>query len=154
MSRMLIALEVVALTGTLVTTVHAQPTTTSFDQLRFILEVGEKITVDTATGERTKGRVLDVSASSVGLRVKGQRRELHEIDVVRIVARRRDSVVDSALVGGIPPAVVAAGFASVEGKGVATLAGLLWGGMGAGLGAGVDALFKRRDVVYLRALKR
>jgi hypothetical protein len=151
MSRLVIALETLALTCVLVASAGAQPATTSFDQLRYVVKVGQKITVRDTTGASLRGRVLSVTDSYLTLNVKGQRRDLTEQDVVRIHTRRRHgSLKSSAIVGAIPPAVIAAGFASSEGKGVAVVAGAIWGGMGAALASGVHALDRRRDLLYER----
>jgi hypothetical protein len=148
MSRLVTACETFVLICVCVATASAQAATTSFDQIRFVVTVGQKITVRDTNGGTIKGRVLSVSASSLALNVKGQRRVLTEQEVRRIQARRRDSLKDGAIVGALPPAIIAGAFASEMGKGEALLAGLVWGGMGAGLSAGLDALFHKRELLY------
>jgi hypothetical protein len=80
--------------------------------------------------------------------VKGQPRRLDEQEVSSISHRVHDSPWDSALVAGFTPAVIAAGFTHELGAGTAVKAGLLWGGAFGAIGAGVDALFRKREVVY------
>jgi hypothetical protein len=154
MPKLLIAITTALMTGAFATSVAAQPATTSFDQVRYLIKGGDKVAVRDATGATIRGRVVDVSAAWLTLRVRGGQRLLSETDVSRITMRRHDPSLKSALVGGIVPGGIAAGFASAEGTKFAIGAGLIWGGMGAGLGAGVQAIVGKRHLVYERRFRR
>ena len=80
--------------------------------------------------------------------MKGQPRRVDEQDVSSISQRVHDSPWDGALAAGFTPAIIAAGFTHELGAGTAVKAGLIWGGAFGAVGAGIDALFKKREVVY------
>ena len=107
MSRLVIACETVVLMGLLVATASAKPVTTSFDQIRFVVQAGQTITVRDVSGDRIKGEVLSASPTSIALLVKGQRRDLTEADVRQIHVRRRDSRKRDALIAAALPALIA-----------------------------------------------
>jgi hypothetical protein len=134
----------------------AQEVATTFDQLRVAVKNGDSVTVTDTEGRRFKGTVADLSASSLVLLVSGNRRALVEGDVQTIRQRRHDSLVNGAILGGIVGAGI--GFAAVASQ---TCQGCSWdpayfpvaiaglfGGMGAGVGVGIDAAFKGKRVIY------
>jgi len=148
---------------------RAQLIATSFDELQTTVKRGERIEITTTSGDRLKGEVLDVSASALELRIKTPRpesstptatqRRLVENDVRQIAIERRDGLQNGTLTGlavtafpGI--AIIAIGLKAAD-EGYATGAqvagaGLAILGIGAGIGAAVDASIHRRTTVYLR----
>jgi hypothetical protein len=148
---------------------RAQLIATSFDDLQTTLKQGDRIRVTTANGDRLKGDVLDVSASGLELRINTPRpaastpaaaqQRLVENDVRQIVLEHRDSLWNGTLIGlavtafpGI--ATIALGLNAAD-EGYTTGAeiagaGLVILGIGAGIGAAVDASIHRRTTVYLR----
>ena len=148
MSRFVIAIGAVALVLAFTSDGSAQPVADRFEHVRLVVKMNEAITVRLMDGHTVRGRVLSASPSSLVLEVKGQPRRLDEQDVSLISHRVRDSPWDSALIAGFTPAIIAAGFTHELGTATSVKAGLLWGGAFGAVGAGIDALFKKREVVY------
>ena len=102
--------------------------------------------------------VTDLSASSLALMADGQPREWRETEVATIRQRRGDSLANGALIGlGIGAGVTAIGIAvwvnsdTYEGEvtgGEAVMVTAIYGGLGAAIGTGIDALITRRRVVF------
>jgi len=148
---------------------RAQLIATSFDELQTTLKQGDPVRVTTASGDRLKGEVLEVSASGLELRIKTPRpdastpaaaqRRLVENDVRQIAIEHRDRLWNGTLIGlavtafpGI--ATIAWGLSAADegytiGAEIAG-AGIVILGIGAGIGAAVDASIHRRTTVYLR----
>jgi hypothetical protein len=105
----------------------AQELAGSFDQLRVLVKPGDRITVAEPDGRVTTGRISDVSASSLALLVDGSRREFREPDVDTIRRRGDDT-----------------------GAGMVILVTSVYGGLGAAIGVGVDALIRSERVIYAR----
>jgi hypothetical protein len=148
---------------------RAQLIATSFEELPTALQQGERIQVITTSGDTLKGDVLDVSSSALELRIRtpgpegrapaaAQQRVL-ENDVREIRREHRDSIWNGTLIGlaavAFPGALtIANGLDSAHG-GYAVDAGLVAAGIvmlgiGAGIGAAVDASIHRRTTVYFR----
>lgn len=138
---------------------QAVPRTTTFDQVKLLLKVGDRVTVRLDDGTHVKGTVTAASASSLVLLVRGRQRSLGEDEIQRISRRRPDRVTDGAWRGvgvAAAPALIGAGFVSSapksEGGGwvKATAVVLGYVGIGAAMGAAIDGVIVRRDVVYER----
>jgi hypothetical protein len=152
---------------------RAQLIATSFDELPTTLQQGERIEVSTASGDTLKGDVLDVSSSGLELRIRTPRpngntpaaaqRRLLENDVRQIVREHHDSLWNGTIIGlaaaAFPGVVTIAWGLSAANDGYTTGAevagaGIVMLGIGAGLGAAVDASIHRRTTVYLRPAAR
>jgi hypothetical protein len=152
---------------------RAQLIATSFDELPTALQQGETIQVTTASGDTLTGDVLDVSSSGLELRIRTPRpaantpaaaqRRLVESDVRQIVREHRDSLWNGTMIGlavaAFPGVVTIAWGLSAAGEGYTTGAqiagaGIVIFGIGAGIGAAVDASLHRRTTVYLRRTTR
>ncbi len=148
---------------------RAQLIATSFDELQGTLKQGQRIQVTTARGDKLKGDVLQVSASALELRIKTPRpesstpaaaqRRLVENDVRQIAIERRDGLWNGTLIGlaatAFPGIATIAWGLSAANDGYTTGAevagaGIVILGIGAGIGAAVDASIHRRTTVYLR----
>ena len=124
----------------------ARAQTIPFTELSGRVKPGDSVSITGADGRRTKGRVTELTASSLTLRVNNERRTFPEATVRRVVVN--DSLANGVLIG------FAAGFASGAVIGWAAAAGesyeavpgagVVFGGLGAAIGAGVDGLFRRR----------
>jgi hypothetical protein len=131
----------------------AQTVANSFEELRQVLKNGQAVVVTGASGQRTKGKVADVSTSSLVVFIP-EARTFAEGAVAEI--RGPDTLRSGALTGlgvgaGAGLAMVAAMCAdgpdcgpSVQVVGVAA-------GIGAAIGAGIDALLKNRGRVLYRS---
>jgi len=152
---------------------RAQLIATSFDELPTTLQQGNTIELTTANGDTLKGDVLDVSSSGLELRIRTPRpngnapavaqRRLLENDVRRIVREHHDSLWNGTIIGlaaaAFPGVVTIAWGLSAANDGYTTGAelagaGIVILGIGAGLGAAVDASIHRRTTVYLRPTTR
>jgi hypothetical protein len=134
-------------------TVQAQGIAGSYEQLRQLVELGDRVRVVQGDGTEVAGEILDLSSSSLALQVKGVRVEVPERDVRTIRMRRPDSLRNGALWGfGAGAAfLVVATLREGDSLGMPTvLIGAVFGGIGAGMGVGVDAIIMGRQVVYAR----
>jgi hypothetical protein len=149
-------LVVIALLGGTTSTVVAQgradqprvPTT--FDQLSVVAAPGQKITVTDAQGQTFSGRIAGLSSSTLTLDVGRQVRELRGSDVVTLRQRRGDSLKNGALIGlatGGAVGMVTCGMCHV-GPGLGAAA--VYGGIGAGIGVGIDALIRGQVTIFQR----
>ena len=128
--------------------VVAQGTATSFDQLGILVDRGDKVRVTPTTGKPFSGRIIGLSPSELTLRVGDELRILKETDVSKIRHRRQDSLRNGALWGlgaGATTAMVTCGRCHI-GPGLALAA--LYGGIGAGIGVGIDALIEGNVTVF------
>lgn len=140
---------------------HAEAqTATSFDELPGMLNRGELFTVVDNGGDRHVGRIIDVSPSALSLLVLGVRHDLPAADVSSIHQRRpdplRNGVLKGLSVAAIPAFLVSGamyGHAYNEGGSFQPATGMLILslGLGAALGAGLDALVADSVVIYDRS---
>lgn len=137
----------------------AQGIAGSFEQLQVLVKPGDTVIVTDAAGRETTGKIAGLSPSSLSLLAEGARREWTEHDVTTIKQRRADSLGNGAIYGlaigaGVAATLLAVVAAAdededVSGSDVAIILGA-YGAIGAGAGVGVDALIKRRHVIYQR----
>lgn len=136
-------------------TAEAQGIAANFQELRLLVRPGDTVVVTDTAGREIRGRIAELSPQTLGLAMDGARRDLLEVDVVTIRQRRGDSLGNGALWGlGIGAGLALVGMAATCSdcfhEGWALLVTGLYGGMGAGIGVGVDALITRPSVVYER----
>jgi hypothetical protein len=127
--------------------------------LQVLVKPGDTVIVTDAAGRETTGKIAGLSPSSLSLLAEGARREWTENDVTTIKQRRADSLGNGAIYGlaigaGVAATLVAVVAAAdededVSGSDVAIILGA-YGAIGAGAGVGVDALIRRRHVIYQR----
>src|SRR6185503_3231611 len=136
---------------------RAQLIATSFDELQTTLKQGDQIQLTTASGDRLKGDLLEVSAAGLEVRIKTPRpdastpaavqRRLVEDDVREIVLVHRDRLWNGTVIGlavtAFPGIATIAWGLSAADEGYTTGAeiagaGLVILGIGAGIGAAVD----------------
>ena len=124
----------------------------SFEQLQLLVKPGDNIYVTDFVGKTTKGRIASVSDSSLELTVDGVRRDWIQKDVREIRQWRGDSLRNGALIGaGAGVGWAALGIALECNCEVAqATAGILFlGGLGAAIGAGIDALIPSKQTIFL-----
>lgn len=132
---------------------EAQGVANSFEQLRVLVRAGDTITVRDTQAVETTGKIERLSSSSLLLIASGTKRELTEADVTTILQRRTDALANGALWGlaiGLAAGGIAAALMCYDGPCDASLAAVVpfYGGLGAGIGVGVDAMIVRRQVIY------
>lgn len=143
------------------TSARAQDLASSFEQLRVLVKPDDRITVIDGAGRRTKGRVDRLSDTELVLVTKAGPERFDEEAVDRILHRRDDSLLNGAIIGAAVSTAcfVTAGVLlsdSNDGNVIVSsviTGGLMFAGMGAGAGAGFDALITRRQVIYRRAAR-
>jgi hypothetical protein len=119
----------------------AQTVASSFEELRQVLKKGQTVVVTDASGQRTKGKVADLSPSSLVVLIR-EARTFTEGTVTEI--RTIDSVWNGALIG----AAIGTGLAtwdylidpSEPGNAAVFTVAI---GLGTAVGAGIDALVNR-----------
>ena len=129
----------------------------SFDQMKLIARLGDTLTVADHSGQHVTGRLADLSSSSVVLLVNGTRREIDQRDVSTIRQRRFGSPRTGATIGlAIGMALGVLGELEVRSecpdcRGLVAAGAVVYGGLGAGIGAGVAALTTHEALIYSRA---
>ena len=137
-----------------VTSAEAQELAGTFEQLRVLVKAGETLTVTDNSGQPVRGKLARLSAGSLVLDVSGTHREFQSTDVNTIEKRGSDSLKNGALIGmavggGLAAAAMAATLGNSDANaGVFVVGALLYGGIGAGIGVGIDALVEGRRVIY------
>ena len=137
-------------------TAEAQTMAGSFEQLQVLVKPGDTISVTDNTGREFKGQIASLSSSSLALLVEGGRRDLTEVEITTIRQDRQDSLGNGAKWGlGIGAGLgLAAGVAIASGDGNASalipILALVYGGLGAGVGAGLDALILSNQIIYYK----
>jgi hypothetical protein len=140
---------------------HAQGIATSFNELRLLVRPGDTLAITSTAGPEVTGKLVDLSPGRLVVRVGEGQQEWREGDVVRIRQRRGDSLANGAWWGlGIGAGTaLALGIVAYEmddepSAGAVAALTAIYGGMGAGIGAGVDALISKRVVIFERQSAR
>jgi hypothetical protein len=132
----------------------AQEPVKSFDQLNTRLRPGDTVWITDAQGREVKGKIVDLAPGAVTLKADASR-TYGPADVNLIHERRPDSLKNGALIGlgvggGLTLGLCLAGSES-EDAGWCALAAGIYGGAGAAIGVGIDALIPGRKIVAYRA---
>ena len=136
------------------TSAQAQELAGTFEQLRVLVKAGDTVTVTDTAGQPVRGKLINLSSSSLSLNVSGTNREFQKANVNTITKRGSDSLKNGALIGmAVGGGLAAVGIAlmAAEGEADAGLiagAALIYSGIGAGIGAGIDALVEGQRVIY------
>ena len=136
------------------TSAQAQELAGTFEQLRVLVKAGDTLTVTDTAGQPVRGKLVNLSSSSLSLNVSGTNREFQKTNVNKITKRGSDSLKNGALIGmAVGGGLAAVGIAlmAAEGEADAGLiagAALIYSGIGAGIGAGIDALIEGQRVIY------
>jgi len=134
-------------------------TARSFEQLQLLVKPGDKVDVTDSSGLTLKGRVQSLSTSSLRLMLEGSERDFSQNQVLEIRQRRKDSLKNGALIGlGFGAGFGAIGAALTCGSegcdefggtaGFFAAAMGVYGGLGAALGVGIDALIPSKQTVF------
>jgi len=133
----------------------AQEPVKSFDQLNTRLKVGDTVWVTDAQGREIKGKIHSLSPDALTLGADGSK-TFAARDVSAIRERQLDSLKNGALigfgVGGGLALVACLGLAEGSGEsGWCAIALGFYGGVGAGIGVGIDALIPGKKQAVYRA---
>lgn len=153
MTRVLIVLGLCVVTPAVSA---AQGIATSFQELRLLVHPGDTVTVTDANGQTASGKITDLSSSSLALTIDHRPREWRESEVARITQRRGDSLANGALIGlaigaggsAIAGAVWDANNVGDTAAGEYALVIAIYAGLGAAVGTGLDALIRKRQVIF------
>ncbi len=145
-------ISIVAVTATAACGAARAPLTTSFARLPDHLNVGDTVTVESADGAEVRGRVIRMVPDAIVVTGPSAERMVDASGVLRISACC-DSLLNGTLIGfgsgilfGTAVAVgLSDGSSDLDGNAGA----LIFGGIGAGLGLGLDALARSDRLVYL-----
>jgi hypothetical protein len=132
----------------------AQEPVKSFDQLNTRLKPGDTIWVTDAQGREIKGKITSLGPDALVVD-SGGTRTLPAADVRLIQERRRDSYKNGTFIGlgvgaGLTVALCAA-YAEEGDEGACAVAVAAYGGIGAAIGLGIDALIPGKKRVAYRA---
>lgn len=124
---------------------------TSFEQLQSLVKTRDRVSITDTTGKVSKGRVVQLSNSSLQLFINGDNRAFSEADVIQITRRQGDSLTNGGTIGALVGAGIwGVGAAACRGEcGGAPLSALgILTALGAGAGLGMDALRGRELTIY------
>ena len=131
----------------------AQEPVRDFSQLNTRLRPGDTVWVTNAQGQEVKGKIQALAPDSLALKGDGTR-SFAAGDVRLIIERERDSLANGALIG-LAVGAVSMGVVCLaeieEGPDVCVSAALVYGGVGAAIGVGIDALIPGRKILAYRA---
>jgi hypothetical protein len=137
-------------------TAGAQTAASSFGELAAKLKPGKTVHVTDEAGRKVKGKMTDLSPSSLDLLVDGKKETFAE-NSVREITQQRRSAGAGAATGGSAGAIAGVLFGvfvgprcSCTGEAIALGVGL-FGGAGAGVGAAIGAARTHESVVYRSA---
>jgi hypothetical protein len=141
-------------------TPNAASARTDADEIRQRVKEGQKIFLVDDQARELTGRIGELRADALVLLVGRDRTDVPYDRILRI-DRPRDGLLDGTLIGfgtgaglGLLAALAAAnddsGWGSPDPTHVALVAPLMLGGIGAGVGVGLDALIRREPNLYRR----
>lgn len=140
-----------------VTGAEAQELAGSFEQLRVLVKRGDTVRVIDRAGNEVRGPISALSPSSLAIRVAGSQRTFLESEIGEIWQRRPDSPANGAkwglAIGAGLGLLAGISFSSEYDDGARALIPVLalaYGGMGAGVGAGLDAVVSSNQVIFAR----
>ena len=128
-----------------------QAPASSLEDLKVLEQTNSPLIVTDSTGHQFSGRLLDASSAGLSLKIGGSTRRFEATDIRLVRARKEDSVVNGALIGaGIGGGATALMFLDNECSNdpACALAVGIYGGIGALVGVGIDALIHGKVVVY------
>lgn len=116
--------------------------------------IGEEVLVThTGSGQPVRGRLIELSPNTLAMLVDGRRVEVPIEDVLRIDIRG-DSVKDGAIIGaGVMIGLTGLSCAEINDANYCVTALIFNTGIGALVGAGIDALHKGRTPIYIKGGK-
>ncbi len=137
-----------------VSTARAQGVASNLRELQLLVRPGETVTVTDARGREVEGRIETLSPSLLALSGRSGPHEWTETDIVSVRQRKSDSLGNGALIGlavggGIG---LAGGIAASQDEpnesGWIVFGMALYGGIGAGIGVGIDAMIRDEYVIF------
>ena len=113
----------------------------------------EVVVIHAGSGQELRGRLVELSATSLGILVGDHRVEVPIDDVLRIDIRH-DSLKNGAIIGAsVMGGLVALACADIDDGSGCVTAFVIESGLGALVGAGIDAMHRGRTPIYVKAGK-
>ena len=132
----------------------AQEPVREFSQLDTRLKPGDKVWVTDAQGREIKGRIVALGADVLTLDAGGSK-SFSAGDVRLVMERRHDSLASGALiglgVGGLGTGIACAASGDEGQDQWCLAAAIVYGGLGAAIGVGIDAMIPGKKLVAYRA---
>lgn len=127
-----------------ITFAQTPATDAPFESIGRRLKVGQVAEVVDTTGLTVRGKVLEISGSTLVLTGGSGSRTFtgEDVTIIRRTGPIWDGAIKGAIIGALPVIIVAA---NCHGCNLLP-AGAFWGAVGAGIGVGIDALFGPRTV--------
>ena len=133
---------------------EASPVDPAFVQLQNTLKVDDTLTITSENGNKVKGRLIEITADHIVLRVKNGQQRIVAPEIMK-VGKRKNGVLLGAVIGAaaaVPFALGVSAYESNEGGGGA---GAFYAvGLGLGIGIGIDALIPSTRTIYDRSSQR
>jgi hypothetical protein len=135
---------------------QAQEVASSLDQLRVLVRPGDNLTVTDAAGAELRGKVFELSSTSLVIQTRGQRHEFLGDDIRRITQPRHADLGTGARWGfGVGASFGVLMMATMYGecRGCAAWAianTVAVGGVGAAVGVGIAASITDQRLIYAR----
>jgi hypothetical protein len=138
------------------TVAYAQEPARSLDQLKLVLAKGDKIALVDSSGKSIKGNVTRFDSEGLDLRTGGKIQTFSSSDIQQITRKKADSPLNGILTGAgigfgvtLPFNLILAGSGDIS-NGMALASSGLWGLIGGGIGALIDAAVHEKQLVYAR----
>jgi len=138
-------------------TAAAQLPTSTLDQLSLIVRKGDLVTVQDQTGTVTRGTVSEIGTDQLVIDNAGVVRRWSAFELRDVRRREGDSLLNGAIFG----AAICGGLVSLmyldnecRGDPACAKAVLVYGTIGAGVGAGIDALIQANRLIYRNSASR
>ena len=131
----------------------AQEPVRDFSQLNTRLKPGDTVWVTDAQGREVTGEIVDLAPDSLTLK-GGPARRLGPADATLIRQRRHDPLWNGALIGVAVGGGLGLAMGDFSGSwdwGDAAVGAVIFGGIGAGIGVGIDALIPGKKQLVYRA---
>ena len=130
----------------------AQEPVRDFSQLNTRLKPGDTVWVTDAQGREVKGEIVDLAPDSLTLKA-GPARRFGPADASLIRQRRHDPLWNGALIGFAAGGGLGLAMGNFNGSwdwGDAAAGAVIFGGIGAGIGVGIDALIPGKKILAYR----
>jgi hypothetical protein len=137
--------------------VDAQELSRDWSQLR--VNPGDVLTVTNTSGQRVQGRLTQLDNAGIVIELRDKQQRQFDAQTVSLI-EKRDSKKNGAIIGFVTGGILGglAGAAlmstpddSSASFGGAVVGGLIYGGIGAAIGTGIDALIKGRQAIYAKS---
>jgi hypothetical protein len=137
-------------------TLRAQEPAASLAEFQQWIRLGDRVTVTDTSGRHVTGNIAALRPDSLALALKDGLRDFMPDSIRTITRREQDSLRNGALIGlGVGIGLFGLAFAASDGcayesdcAALVVIGSAFYGGIGAAIGVGVDALHGRETVIF------